>query len=123
LVNVLVPNKITWLILDGVGSVLTILEFWCPLCDEADGRGNAAKIHRYDNRDEVELLSRPGPGGYCFARLHGIADTLEVRDIHLDDLRAQGGTAEIEAVLETLPAWVEIARQRAKRRATIYRLS
>jgi hypothetical protein len=66
----------------------------------------------------VELLSRPGPGGYCFARLHGTTDTLEVRDIHLDDLRAQGGTAEIEAVLETLPAWVEVARQRAKRRAT-----
>jgi hypothetical protein len=66
----------------------------------------------------VELLSRPGPGGYCFARLHGIADTLEVRDILLDDLRAQGGTAEIEAVLEALPAWVEVARKLAKRRAT-----
>jgi hypothetical protein len=51
-------------------------------------------------------------------RLHGIADTLEIRDIHLDDLRAQGGTAEIEAVLEALPTWVEVARKRAKRRAT-----
>jgi hypothetical protein len=65
----------------------------------------------------VELLSRPGPGGYCFARLHGIADPLEFRDIHLDDLRAQGGTAEIEAVLEALPAWVDIARKLAKRHA------
>jgi hypothetical protein len=27
--------------------------------------------------------------------------------IHLDDLRAHGGTAEIDAVLESLPKWTE----------------
>lgn len=64
----------------------------------------------------LELLTKADPQGFVKARFLFKDFPADVREIHVSDLRADGGSAEILRAVENLPPFDAVATFRSPRK-------